>query len=414
MLNRYLTIKLDNRYSLFLYSGFGLLLIVFVSLAAFHFKQIVTANETLREVTAINDIQLQSAMNMRVAVRERALLLWQMSFQKDVFERDDLYVKFNVFGSRFGHARHAYMNTPQTQSERNLFASLTKETNSRAPALRDFAGMLMEGAEKESYSVHLNKALTDQVVVSDILDTIIRLQQTQNRDAREEIAKITAGVILQLTVWMLVFIVAVIMFARVVVRVANVQAKRLSRVNAELNLLARHDHLTKLPNRLFLSEHLEITLSHAKRHNKVGALLYIDLDDFKPINDTHGHNVGDAYLKAVSLAIKDLLRDSDVLVRLGGDEFVVVLYEIPSDDDAYVVAKKLLNVLSSEFSLEGITVRASASVGIRFFPEENMSVNTLLSSADSAMYDAKQTGKNKFTVYKAVANRNDIRKSHSH
>ena len=414
MLSKYITINLENRYSLFLYSGFGLLLVVFVSLAAFHFKQIVTANETLREITVNNDIQLRSAMNMRVAVRERALLLWQMSFQEDPFERDDLYLKFNIFGSRFGDARSEYLKTRQTQSERNLFISLNKETDSRAPSSREFVDMLMEGVERDEYASHLNKALTDQIVVSEILDTIIRLQQTQNEDARKQIARITTGIILQLTIWMLVFVVAVILFARVVVRVANKQANRLSKVNTELNLLARHDHLTNLPNRLFLSEHLEITLSHAKRHHKVGALLYIDLDDFKPINDTYGHNVGDAYLKAVSLAIKDMLRDSDVLVRLGGDEFVVVLYEIPSDDDAYVVAKKLLKVLSSEFSIEGITVSASASVGIRFFPEENMSVNSLLSSADSAMYDAKQAGKNKFTVYQSAANHNDLKKSHSH
>ena len=412
MLSKYITINPNNRYSLFLYSGFGLLLVVFVSLAAFHFKQIVTANETLREITANNDIQLRSAMNMRVAVRERALLLWQMSFQEDDFERDDLYLKFNIFGTRFGHARSEYLITRQTQSERNLFVSLNKETNSRAPALREFADMLMEGVERDEYASHLNKALTDQIVVSDILDTIIRLQQTQNEDARKQIARITAGIILQLTIWMLVFVVAVILFARVVVRVANKQANRLSKVNDELNLLARHDHLTKLPNRLFLSEHLELTLSHAKRHNKFGALLYIDLDDFKPINDTYGHSVGDAYLQAVSLAIKDLLRDSDILVRLGGDEFVVVLYEMISDDDAYIVAKKLLKVLSSEYSLQGVTVSASASVGIRFFPDEGMSVDSLLSSADSAMYDAKQAGKNNFIVHQSTARDDKLKSSH--
>lgn len=403
MLDRNKVLNLDRYYSLFLYFGFGLLLVLFVSLAVFHFKQIVTANETLREATANNDIQLRSAMNMRVAVRERALLLWQMSVQEDIFVRDDLYVKFDVFGSRFGAARNEYIKTQQTQSERNLFASLNHETDSRAPELREFANMLMRGgAGNEAYSTHLNKALRDQVVVSDILDTIIRLQQTQNEDARKRVEKITAGIILQLTVWMLVFIFAVIMFARVVVRVSGVQASRLSRVNDELNLLVRHDHLTKLPNRLFLSEHLDLTLSHARRNKTVGALLYIDLDDFKPINDTYGHKTGDAYLKVVSHSIKELLRDSDVLVRLGGDEFVVVLYEISSDDDAYVVTEKLLKVLSSKYILDGIEVSASASIGIRFFPEENMSVDSLLSSADSAMYDAKQTGKNKFTVYKSA------------
>jgi len=408
-----MSINADKRYSVFLYAGFGLLLVVFIFLAVFYFKQIITANEELRDVTANNDVQLRAAMNMRVAVRERAILLWHMSFQEDIFERDELFLKFDILGSRFGRARTEYLTIPQSAAERDLFSELDKETSSRAPALREFARLLMDDEEEKTYFNHLNQALTDQVVVSDILDKIIHLQQTQNEDAREQTAEITSEIIYQLIIWMLIFIVAVIMFARVVVKVANKQSRRLSIVNDELNDLARHDHLTNLPNRLFLLEHLEMTLSHAKRHGKNGALLYIDLDNFKPINDNYGHDVGDAYLQAISHASKKLLRGSDVLVRLGGDEFVVVFYEVLAEEDAIAVAEKLLRTLSSDYTIDDITVSASASIGICFFPEEDMTVDSLLGAADSVMYKAKQAGKNNYVVFRPLDEVQQLQKSYA-
>ena len=387
----------DKRYSIFLYMGFGLLLTSFVFLALFHFKQIIQSNEILNETITNNDTQLRAAMNMRVAVRERAILLWHMSSQEDQFKRDDLYMQFHAFGSHFGHARLEYLSTNQTDKERNLFFELDKETNKRAPGLRVFADQLVgESNDQNTYLAQLNKTLTEQTVVSGILDVMIHLQQTQNEEAHKQTAATTTKALSDLVIWMLIFIFAVILFARTIVQAANRLSKKLSKTNRKLSQLARNDHLTGLPNRLFLAEHLEFILSHANRHEKKGALLYIDLDDFKPINDTYGHSIGDKYLQAISIAIKELLRDSDVLVRLGGDEFVVVLYETSSEDDAIEVANKLLKTLSAEYILDDITVSASASIGICCFPKAEMTVDNLISEADAAMYNAKQSGKNKY------------------
>ena len=389
----------DKRYSIFLYMGFGLLLTSFVFLALFHFKQIIQSNDILNETITNNDTQLRAAMNMRVAVRERAILLWHMSSQKDQFKRDDLYMQFHAFGSHFGHARLEYLSTSQTDKERNLFFELDKETNKRAPGLRVFADKLLsESDDQNTYLVQLNKTLTEQTVVSGILDVMIHLQQTQNEAAHKQTAATTTKALSDLVIWMLIFIFAVILFARTIVQAANRLSKKLSKTNRKLSQLARNDHLTGLPNRLFLAEHLEFILSHANRHEKKGALLYIDLDDFKPINDTYGHSIGDKYLQAISIAIKELLRDSDVLVRLGGDEFVVVLYEISSEDDAIEVANKLLKTLSAQYILDDITVSASASIGICCFPKAEMTVDNLISAADAAMYNAKQSGKNKYFI----------------
>jgi len=393
----------NKRHSIFLYMGFGLLLTSFVFLALFHFKQIIQSDEILHETIINNDIQLRAAMNMRVAIRERAILLWHMSSQEDQFKRDDLYMQFHAFGSHFGHARLEYMSTNQTDNERKLFFELDKETNKRAPELRVFADKLAsESNDQITYLASLNKILTDQAIVSGILDAIIHLQQTQNKEAHKQTATATTKTLSDLVIWMLIFIFAVILFARTIVQAANRLSKKLSKTNRKLSQLARNDHLTGLPNRLFLAEHLAFILSHATRHKKKGALLYIDLDDFKPINDTYGHSIGDKYLQAISIAIKKLLRDSDVLVRLGGDEFVVVLYEISSEDDAIEVANKLLKTLSAKYILDDITVSASASIGICCFPKAEMTVDNLISAADAAMYNAKQSGKNKYFFQRSV------------
>ena len=392
----------DKRYSLFLYTGFGLLLIVFTSLAVYHFKQIIHYNEILSDTTTNNDTQLSSALHMRVAVRERAIRLWNMTFQEDPFLKDELYQQFNNFGEDFGQAQLVFLSTKLTQEDQHLFSELNRETNIRAPQLRNFAELLMDDSAEKVYFDKLDKALSEQVIVSDLLDQIIKLQQTQNKQAHKKTASVIADILSQLIIWLMVFIIAVIIFARKIVQVAYKQSNALSIANENLNKLARNDHLTNLPNRLFLIEHLELTLSRAKRNNKRGALLYIDLDHFKPINDKYGHSKGDEFLKAISAAMKKLLRDSDALIRLGGDEFVLVLYEITSDGDAINVADKLLKTLSAEYTLGDKHVSASASIGIRFFPEDGMTVDSLIGSADIAMYHAKQSGKNRYYIHQAA------------
>ena len=126
--------------------------------------------------------------------------------------------------------------------------------------------------------------------------------------------------------------------------------------------------------------------------------LNVDLDGFKPINDTYGHEAGDEFLKKIGNRMKRVLRESDVLARLGGDEFVIVLLDIPDYSQALTVADKLLLILSDKYIINGNEITASASIGVCFFPEKQMNVEKLISSADSAMYKAKELGKNRYYV----------------
>jgi len=163
--------------------------------------------------------------------------------------------------------------------------------------------------------------------------------------------------------------------------------------------LAQHDTLTDLPNRALLTDRLQQALSYAKREQQHVALMFIDLDRFKPINDTQGHVVGDWLLKQVAGRMRECVRDSDTVARVGGDEFVVLLRSIDSTEDAVMVAEKIRNSLNKPFELAQQSLQISCSIGVALFPEHAKSETEMINFSDIAMYQAKQKGRDKVQVF---------------
>jgi diguanylate cyclase (GGDEF)-like protein/PAS domain S-box-containing protein len=177
-------------------------------------------------------------------------------------------------------------------------------------------------------------------------------------------------------------------------------AAELLRSNAELqksasrlNHFANHDSLTGLPNRKLFYEQLQQAIQWAADRHQLIGVLFLDLDGFKEINDSKGHNVGDLVLKTVAARLSGCLRGSDTVSRLGGDEFTVILPAIPSAQDAARVAEKVLSTLSRPFVFEGDTVSVTTSIGISLYPNDAQDAEILVKAADGAMYQAKQHGK---------------------
>jgi len=170
-------------------------------------------------------------------------------------------------------------------------------------------------------------------------------------------------------------------------------------VEEQLTSLALYDHLTKLPNRLLFEKNIAQTIARAKRSNKEMALMFLDLDHFKNINDTLGHDVGDMLLKGVAERLQDCVRKSDTVSRLGGDEFAIILDEITKSEDAGLVAEKIINALGPPFQLDGHEVFASTSIGIAIYPVSGDNSITLTKNADIAMYQAKQEGRNNYRFF---------------
>lgn len=163
--------------------------------------------------------------------------------------------------------------------------------------------------------------------------------------------------------------------------------------------LAYHDALTILPNRHLLHDRLQQALAQSKRSGKLAALLFLDLDGFKRINDTLGHGIGDLLLKSVAKRLKTTVRQVDTVARLGGDEFTVVLLEINHAQDAKDVAQKILKVISQPYKIEEHELFVTASVGISIYPDDGSDIESLIRKADIAMYRAKGQGKNNYQVY---------------
>lgn len=163
--------------------------------------------------------------------------------------------------------------------------------------------------------------------------------------------------------------------------------------------LAYHDALTILPNRHLLHDRLQQALAQSKRSGKLAALLFLDLDGFKRINDTLGHGIGDLLLKSVAKRLKTTVRQVDTVARLGGDEFTIVLLEINHAQDAKDVAQKILKVISQPYKIEEHELFVTASVGISIYPDDGSDIESLIRKADIAMYRAKGQGKNNYQVY---------------
>lgn len=169
----------------------------------------------------------------------------------------------------------------------------------------------------------------------------------------------------------------------------------------KLYQLAHYDALSGLPNRMLFADRLQRSLVMAKRDKAKIALMFVDLDKFKPINDTFGHDIGDQLLKDVAKRMQNCLRESDTVSRMGGDEFVVLLSAVATEQDAIPVAEKVLYALSLPFEIYGHGIEISASIGVATYPEHGDDEKQLIKNADIAMYYAKSSGRNNVTLYRA-------------
>jgi two-component system cell cycle response regulator len=174
--------------------------------------------------------------------------------------------------------------------------------------------------------------------------------------------------------------------------------KQLEHSNRALASLALHDALTGLPNRRLLMDRLSLAIAHARRNKRTMAVMYLDLDGFKQINDTLGHAAGDTLLGMVADRLVAAVRQVDTVARLGGDEFVIALWGLSHGDDVGKLVSKVIQAVSQPYSIQGGGVSLTASVGVGIYPTHGEDVETLMKSADLALYEAKRAGKNDYRI----------------
>ena len=173
----------------------------------------------------------------------------------------------------------------------------------------------------------------------------------------------------------------------------------LETANKQLRHLATHDALTGLPNRVLMDDRIGQCIALADRQKQTFAVIVLDVDRFKMVNDSFGHRVGDELLKEVAVRLKGVVRDVDTVARLGGDEFVLIITQSPEADAAENVAARIIEVMQTPVRIAGIDVHTTSSMGIAFYPRDASTIEALLAHADAAMYFAKQKGRNNFQCF---------------
>ena len=168
----------------------------------------------------------------------------------------------------------------------------------------------------------------------------------------------------------------------------------------DLKYLAYYDQLTKIPNRTLFRDRAETAIRIAKREHEKLAIFYIDIDEFKVINDTMGHEAGDILLKELSQRFQECVRDSDTVSRVGGDEFTILMLKITCREDASIVAERILKSNLMPVKINDQEILPKTSLGISIFPKDGDNIDMLLKNSDAAMYFAKENGKNQFMFYK--------------
>lgn len=182
-------------------------------------------------------------------------------------------------------------------------------------------------------------------------------------------------------------------------QVITARTEGLEAANKQLRHLATHDTLTGLPNRVLMDDRLSQAIAHADRHGESFAVLWLDLDRFKLVNDSLGHRAGDELLKEVAQRLKGVVRSIDTVARLGGDEFVLIVSPDRQRDVAQQLAGRLIEVMEAPVRVAGVEIHTSPSIGIAFYPNDGATIETLLAHADAAMYCAKQRGRNNFQCF---------------
>ena len=175
--------------------------------------------------------------------------------------------------------------------------------------------------------------------------------------------------------------------------------KKLEQAQGELQKIARYDSLTGLSNRNFFYEQLDNLIERVRRENKLMAVMFLDLDNFKPVNDEHGHSVGDLLLQSVAKRITSCLRKNDIAARLGGDEFIIAYDTSGNEESLAIAAQRIIEVISDVYILSGQELKISASIGVSVYPKDGVDMDVLIKNADTAMYSTKEDGGNNYNLF---------------
>ncbi len=371
--------------------GFAVLLGLMALQTFLSLRQIEHQREQLKNVIEIGLTKFNLVGRMHAAGRERILLLQRLFMTDDPFEQEGLREAFGGQAEVFIQARQALLALPLSEAERALIerqGALSRRFHEINLKVFD---LLSQGQRDEAVRLFNERLLPTQYAVLSSLTELYELQQGRAREIWTHSDR------LQREARRLLLVVAALVFL-IALAVAYVVFKRVHEASTARERLATYDLLTGLPNRLLIGKLLNQAIARAQRHGQPLAVMFVDLDGFKAVNDTLGHHAGDLLLVEVARRLEKSVRKSDTVGRLAGDEFVVLLEDIGTREEVLSVAEKIRTALVRPITVAGREARVSASIGIALYPENGQSAEELLHKADAAMYAVKQAGRDAFQL----------------
>ncbi len=392
--------NLANRLSLSLSWGFALLMGLMVALIIHAVWHISDLEDRMRHIVKDLNQKIQLATDLQEATYNRHSALVYQTLSKDPFERDDNFQLYIKWGYQVGKARNDLKAMPlDTFEKANLMqqdplvakiivlheqisdlASLDQTAKAQAIMARDLRPLNLQFTEMVE---RLRRHERDQVRVA--------LMETEAASRQAIRLHLGLGAIL-----MILAILIAVATHSLMARHSGIISKQMSDLEEAGNRLeheATHDPLTGLANRALFHRRMAEGLDHAQQERFLLGVMYLDLDNFKQVNDTHGHAVGDALLKETAQRLRQVVRVSDTVARLGGDEFAIVLTGLEDTAQCEVLRRKIEDELARPADLEGVSLTPSGSVGCVVYPWDGKSLQQLLKVADQRMYESKRAHK---------------------
>ena len=379
-----------------LLAGFVIQLLLILFVTAIGLQQLDVTTRNLNQVVDVHMRKQMYTKNMVMAARERTVILLMLPQVTNPFERDALLLKFDEEGTAFANARLALLTLPLNEKETALLSRQGQLTGQAQPLQVQVIDLMSAEFYQEATDLVLNQAIPMQKEVMAALSQLEAETQATSMSASHKAREDHAAA----RFWIYLLSAAALLLGVVV---AGVVMYYTSRVSREREHLATHDVLTGLPNRMLFTDRLEQSLIRARRRETLVGVMFIDLDRFKRVNDTLGHASGDQLICEVARRLRDVTRAEDVVARLGGDEFVVVI-DAARVNQILQVVEKTLAVVSESYQIAGRELFCSCSIGVSVFPNDGSDASSLLKNADTAMYTAKGSGRNRFQLYDAAMN----------
>ncbi|MCW8874164.1 MAG: diguanylate cyclase [Gammaproteobacteria bacterium] len=390
----------DGNPSLYLGLGFLLITLLMASLALLGWLRTETLHEQMEQLNQEQALKLDRIHRMRSIVRERFIRMSLVTSVADPFLQDDYAREFDRLAGAFVQARAEVERLATDPAEAAMLRELRAMTATGTVLMVAVVEKALAGHRQAALTMLLDEALPMQERVMRQTDAILQAFVIANEAAladlgrthartRQLILLIAASAIL-LTLLIAFYITRRIQHDRQAL-LEEIDARiRVETLQERLWHLAHHDPLSGLPNRSLFQDHLRQALERARRSGRLAALMLCDLNDFKQINDRHGHGAGDAVIVATAGRLCAAVRGSDLVARLAGDEFTVLLEDLDREQDALDIARKILARVSEPIRVDGAELRVGISIGIALFPAHGGDGESLLRQADAAMYAAKQ------------------------